>query len=98
SIYSYEDSLQHLGTIITNDTSEAKRITANYTFVKTLVNALKEKNSFNYPFKKLNNIISIKTAPDKKFRIFTWFLLNDNGSFRYYGALQLNNPNKLELI
>lgn len=98
SIYSYEDSLKNLGLIITNDTSENNRITANYAFVKTLVNALKEKNSFNYPFSKLHNIISIKTSSDKKFRIFTWFVMNDNGSFRYYGALQLNNPNKLELV
>lgn len=98
TIYSYEDSLKRLGTIITNDISENNRIEANYAFVKTLVNALKEKNSFNYPFKKLNNIISIKTADDKKFRLFTWFVMQDNGSFRYYGALQINNPNKLELI
>lgn len=98
TIYSYEDSLKNLGTIITNDTSETNRISANYKFVKTLVNALKEKNSFNYPFKKLNNIISIKTADDKKFKLFTWFLMHDNGTFRYYGALQINNPNKLELI
>jgi hypothetical protein len=98
SIYNYEDSLKNLGTTITNDTSENNRITANYTFVKTLVNALKEKNSFNYPFNKLNNIISIKMSSDKKFRIFTWFVMNGNGSFRYYGALQLNNPNKLDLI
>lgn len=98
AIYNYEDSLKNLGTIITNDTLENNRITANYKFVKTLVRALKEKNSFNYPFKKLGNIISIKTADDKKFRLFTWFLMHDNGTFRYYGALQIYNPNKLELI
>src|SRR5690606_20399030 len=34
----------------------------------------------------------------KKFRLFTWFVMNNNGTFRYYGAIQLNNPNKLELI
>lgn len=98
SLFSYEDSLKKLGTAITNDSLESNRVQANFAFIKTLVNALKEKNSFNYPFKKLDGLISIKTADDKKFRIFTWFVMNDKGAFRYYGAIQVNNPTKLELI
>lgn len=98
SLFFYEDSLKHLGTIITNDSLESNRTQANFAFIKTLVNALKEKNSFYYPFKKLNGMISILTSEDKKFRIFTWFVMSDKGSFRYYGAIQINNPVKLELI
>ena len=98
SIYQYEDSLKNLGNIIINDTLENNRVKANETFIKTLINSLKTKGSFNYKFSKLENIISIKTADDKKFRIFSWFVFGNNGSFRYYGAIQLNNPERLELI
>ena len=98
SIYQYEDSLKNLGHIIINDTLENNRVKANETFIKTLINSLKTKGSFNYKFSKLENIISIKTSDDKKFRIFSWFVFGNNGSFRYYGAIQLNNPEHLELI
>lgn len=66
--------------------------------IKTLIDALKIKGSFNYKFSNLENIISIKNSDDRKFRIFTWFVFYNNGSFRYYGAIQMNNPEKLELI
>src|SRR6476661_886720 len=81
---SLEDSLQRLGIIMTNDSLEDNRVKANYTFVKTLVSALKEKNSYNYPFNELKELISIKNSGDNKFRIFTWFVMSNSGSFRYY--------------
>ncbi len=97
-LYQYEDSLKNLGQIITNDTLEYNRIQANYNFIKTLTGALKQKGSFNYAFSQLNEVISARYSEDKKFRIFSWFVYLDNGGFRYYGAIQLNNPEKLELI
>ncbi|MDA9555689.1 hypothetical protein N9R54_05575, partial [Pelobium sp.] len=93
----FEDSLKNLGTIFTNDTLQENRTQANYKFIKTLVNALKEKNSFNYPFLRLQSFISVKKDDENKFRIFSWFTQNNDGTYRYYGAIQLNNPNKLEL-
>jgi hypothetical protein len=98
TIQSYELSLQKLGEVMINDSLEQNRIQANYKFVRTLISALKEKNAFAYPFDSLSRYITVKTADDKKFKIFTWFLTLDDGSFRYYGAIQLNNPNQLELI
>lgn len=97
-LYQYEDSLKNLGNIIVNDTLESNRVKANELFIKTLINSLKNKGSFNYKFSKLENIISIKNSEDKKFRVFSWFVFHNNGSFRYYGAIQMNNPEKLELI
>lgn len=93
----YEDSLKRLGTIITNDTIELNRVEANYKFVKTLVSALKEKYSYNYPFNELKDFISQKRSEDSKFRIFTWFVQNHDGTYRYYGAMQMNNHKELEL-
>jgi hypothetical protein len=93
----YEDSLRVMGKAITNDTIEANRVTANYGFIKTLVSTLKQKGSFAYPFDSLVNTVSIQKSEDNKFRIFSWFVMSDDGSFRFYGALQMNNPDQLEL-
>lgn len=93
----YEDSLQNLGQAIVGDTIQENRTQANYKFIRTLVDALKEKNSFYYPFNKLKDFISVKKADDNKFKIFTWFLQSDDGTYRYFGAIQINNPKELEL-
>ena len=93
----YEDSLKNLGEAMVSDTIQDNRFKANYTFIQTLVTALKEKNSFYYPFNQLNDFMSVRKTDDNKFRIFSWFTLSDQGEYRYYGALQVNNPNKLEL-
>ncbi|RKD17505.1 hypothetical protein BCY91_16965 [Pelobium manganitolerans] len=93
----FEDSLQNLGHTILTDTLQEKRVEANYQFIKTLVDALKEKNSFYYPFNKLRDIVSVQKTEDNKFRIFTWFNQYADGTYRYFGAIQVNNPQKLEL-
>ncbi len=93
----YEDSLKVLGKAIVSDTIEQNRVVANYKLIKTLVNSLKQNNSFAYPFDSLVNSISVLKSDDNKFRIFSWFMMSDDGTFRFYGALQMNNPKKLEL-
>ena len=87
-----EDSLKHLGKKIINEESEPERINANYNFIKTLVTALKTPNSFQYNFDSVKSV-SILTSPDHKFRIFTWPLVYDDGSFRFFGAIQMNSEN-----
>lgn len=95
---SMQDSLQRLGFIMINDSIEPQRYNASYTFIKTLVNTLKTPYSFNFPFDSLKTI-SIQTAPDKRFRIFSWHVMNNDGSYRYYGTIQMNNAaGKLEMF
>lgn len=84
-----QDSLSKLGFIMYNDSSEPDRLKANYTFIKTLVAALKHDHSYRFPFDSLE-MISIRQAPDHKFRMFTWHLPLNDGSFLYYGAIQMN--------
>ena len=69
---------------------------------KTLIQALKVPNSFNYPFDSIKNYITIVQPDDRSFRIFTWPLITLNynvnnpssseESYQYYGAIQMNNP------
>lgn len=97
-LISMQDSLQRLGFIMINDSIEPQRYNASYTFIKTLVNTLKTLYSFNFPFDSLKTI-SIQTAPDKRFRIFSWHVMNNDGSYRYYGTIQMNNAaGKLEMF
>ncbi len=92
----FEDSLRSLSYKVINSTDEVVRRNSNNLFIKTLVAALKLPNSFDYPFDSVVSV-SILKSDDKVFRIFTWHLYSDDGSYRYYGAIQKNNKEKLEL-
>ncbi len=90
-----EDTLGVLGYAIVNDSVEAERFAACRVFITTLVRALKIENSFKYPFERLRSV-SILTPPDSSFRIFTWQLFVNDSTYRYYGAIQMNER-KLKL-
>ena len=94
--YTLQDSLKSLSYKIVNDQDELIRRNCTFTFIKTLVSALKLPNSFAFPFDSVVSI-SIMRSPDNQFRIFTWHLRTDDGHYRYYGAIQKNDPNKLSL-
>lgn len=88
----YRDSLIHLGKQIINNPEELERKNANYNFIKTLISALKLPNSFQLKFDTVK-AITITNAPDNRFRIFTWHVMNDDGSYRFYGTIQMNTGN-----
>lgn len=83
----WQDSLLNLATQIAGKVAETERIESNFSFVKTMVSALKEPNSYYFPFEKLK-MISILHAPDNSFRIMTWNLPLQDGSYLYYGTIQ----------
>lgn len=91
-----QDSLKKLGRQIVNNENELERKNYNYTFIRTLVSALKVPNSYAYNFDSLKTV-SIMRSPDNKFRIFSWFVMNDDGSYRFFGTLQMNTGGKLLL-
>lgn len=90
-IQSLEDSLAILGYTMYNEPSEPERLDANFTFIKTLVEALKVPHSYSFPFDSLD-MVSILDAPDNRFRIFSWHVQMNDGSYLYYGTIQLNTP------
>lgn len=87
----YEDSLKNLGKTLINNENDVERKNANYRFIKTLVSALKVSGSYNYSFDSVK-AFSILKSPDNKFRIFSWHVMNEDGSYRFYGSIQLNSP------
>lgn len=86
-----QDSLAKLGYTIYNEPSEPERLEANFTFVKTLVAALKVPYSYAFPFDSLT-MVSLLKSPDDSFRIFSWHIQLNDGSYLYYGTIQLNTP------
>ena len=93
----FEDSLVNLGRKFVNDENDLERKNANYEFIKTLVSALKIPNSFLYPFDSLKSI-SIINSPDNRFRILSWHVVNLDGSYRFYGTVQINTGGGLQMF
>jgi hypothetical protein len=92
----YEDTLKTLGKTFINDENDLARKNANYKFIKTMVSALKIPNSFLYRFDSVKTI-SIINSPDNRFRILTWPIMNEDGSYRFYGTVQMNTGGLLKM-
>lgn len=88
----FQDSLIRISTATIAAETDIKKTASNSTFVKTLVEALKMPNSFSYPFDSLKNVSVIK-SPDESFRILSWYVQQENGTYRYFGTIQMNTGN-----
>ncbi len=62
-----------------------------YRVIRGLVRALRQPGSFAYRFDRLRRI-SILYPEDGVFRLFTWALRLEGGTYRYYGCIQMNQP------
>jgi hypothetical protein len=88
-LVAYQDTLIKISTNVVTAQSDAQKLELNGRFVKTLVEALKTPNSFAFAFDSLKNI-SVIQSPDHAFRVLSWYLPLEGGSYRYYGAIQIN--------
>jgi hypothetical protein len=78
--------------------SDVERLNYNSQFVKKFVAALKTPHSFQFKFDTLSNITELK-APDQSFKLFTWFVPFNDGTYKFYGAIQLaTKDGSLKLI
>lgn len=91
TIQTLEDTLAVLSYAMVNDSTPVKRFASCQKFIKSLVQALNNKNSFHYPFDRIKTV-SILYPPDSSFRIFTWQLYVDVDEYHYYGTIQMNEP------
>jgi len=92
-----EDSLRVFADSMINANEAHHRFRADSHFVRTLVRALKIKNSFAYPFDSIRSVSRLY-APDSTFRIFTWQLKRDEYVYLQKGAIQMNtNSGELKL-
>lgn len=85
-----EDTLKKFSRQIVFEEETAPRLRADSNFTRTLVRALKVKNSFSYPFDSVN--VAKIYSPDSAFRIFTWQFKKDEYMYLQRGAIQMNTP------
>lgn len=64
---------------------------------KLFADLLVEEESFNYPFSELSKMGTL-TSPDQKFRVFNWNCVLRDGSYRYFGLLQLNLKKSMKVV
>ncbi len=83
-----EDSLKILGKAILYGESDLTKHNANVRFLKLMAKALVIENSFDYPFDSLITIARLKSE-DKKFRIINWNLRKEDGTYEYFGFVQV---------
>lgn len=95
-LIAYQDTLKELAYKVINSPDQTERYESNAKMVRTLVRALQIQNSYTFDFDSLKSL-SIQRSPDNAFRLFTWHVMNQNGTYRYYGAIQMNSAEKLEL-
>ena len=88
-LIAFQDSLKQISYKMVNDSIEPERYNASYKLIKTLLTALKTPYSFDFTFDSVKSI-SIQSSSDKRFRIFSWHVMNNDGSYRYYGTIQMN--------
>lgn len=86
----YEDSINIFSDSLFNSPIEKTRKLASYSIIKLLKTALLKDNSYYYDFPNVKAISIVKTDDDA-FRIFTWQLILDNNTYKYFGALQLRS-------
>ena len=88
-----EDSIVQLHKEIILEKNAILRNQKNEQVLYLLEEMLEMKNSISYPFDSLKTI-SVLTSSDKKLRIFTWYLVNDDGTHEHYGFVQTYNEDK----
>ncbi len=89
----YEDSLKVIARDILYGENDFIKYDANERFLNTLLIALNEEKSFEYPFDSLISISRLR-APDNTFRIFNWNLPKANGTYEYFGVIQTHKLGK----
>lgn len=93
-----EGALHRIGKDMFVSESEPDRLKNNFAFIKSLVQSLKTRHSFDYPFSRLD-MISIVKDPNDKFRIFSWNIPLHDGSYLYFGSIQFRTKSgELKLV
>ena len=86
----YQSQLQSIFEEVYNAPTDNQRYHANEAALQLFSEALAEDNSFRWQWD-LGNRVSVLTSSDKKFRIITWPVVNDDGEYECFGFVQALN-------
>lgn len=86
----FELQMKNLMDLVFDAPTDNERFNANERLVIVMDEVLSMENSFDYPFSDLKRISNLKSS-DNRFRIFTWAVLSQDGSFENFGFVQALN-------
>ena len=89
----WEDSIVNLHRSSITEPNSAIRYEKNETLLYVLEETLGLNNSMSYPFDSIKTI-AVVSSPDKKVRIFTWYLVDTKGTHEHFGFVQAYHPAK----
>ena len=84
----YQADLQVLFDQVYNAPDEASRFRASEDALTLFQQALAEENSFRWQWD-FGSLVSVLTAPDGKFRIITWHVMDESFEYECFGLLQV---------
>ncbi len=85
------DSINQLAFTIGYGENDIVKLNANELLIETLYNTLIQKESKGMAFDSLKNIAFLAPS-DKAFRLFTWIIKKEDGTYECFGVLQTVNP------
>ena len=97
SMQDYNEVLGVLGKTIISFTDENTRSENNEVFRTFLKRAIQNEESFNYKFDSIRTMSIIKPE-DNSFRIYNWAFPYENGTYSYYGFIQIKTKNGIKVI
>lgn len=83
-----QDSLAKIGETIYYSVDDVEKMAYNTMFIKKLITTLKTPYSFQHNLEAVHQI-SIQKSPDQSFRIITWSLPFNDGTYKFYGTIQV---------
>jgi hypothetical protein len=89
-IKQYEQHMATMGDSMINNPFDHIRIRNAYLMISMLKHALLIEGSYYYKFDSLPQVSTVYPE-DSTFRIFTWNLELDNGTYRHFGAIQFES-------
>ncbi len=96
SFAKYEIELSRYNDYFVNASKKENRLYAHDKFKNLFFKALNKEKSFEYPFDSLEGVSKIFPS-DSSFRIFTWQLMESYQKIKYYGVIQLNTGEVINL-
>ncbi|MEN8137890.1 MAG: hypothetical protein ABFR62_05620 [Bacteroidota bacterium] len=93
----FNEVLGVLGKTIISFEDESLRIENNEVFRTFLKRAIEQENSFEYDFDSVRTMSIIKSE-DQKLRIYNWAFPYENGTYTFYGFVQLKTESGYRVI
>ncbi|MCK5906746.1 MAG: hypothetical protein KAG37_04105 [Flavobacteriales bacterium] len=97
SLQDYNEVLGELGKTIISTKDETLRIENNEVFRNFLKKAIELDKSFDFKFDSVRTM-SVLKSEDEQFKIYNWAFPFENGTYLYYGFVQLKTERGIRVI